>query len=82
MINKLNPEENIVVYLILSGFSGFILGGPISRLSSSDLAEASEDDSTENYSLFAAANFTRYVGLTFSLFFIGFFMEKGKRNII
>ena len=82
LINKLSPAENIDVYLIMSGFSGFVLGGPLSRASSSDLAEEGEGDSTENYEIFAAANFAKYIGLTFCLFFIGFLMEKGKINII
>ena len=38
LINKINPEGDITLYLILSGFTGLLLGGPVSRLFGSDMA--------------------------------------------
>ena len=81
VINRVSPEENVTLYLILSAITGLFIGGPYSRMFGNDFIEAGNGDSTQTYYIFAAANLFKHLGLALCLFVIGSMMQRGKNKL-
>ena len=70
------------LYMLLSAAQGFLTGGPVCRLSQSDLVTAARGDNDHLYTLLVLAGTTRSILNAICLYLTGFFLEKSKTAFI
>jgi hypothetical protein len=70
----------MTIYMILSGVQGFFIGGPISRITQTDIACLTKGNNNDLYMILTINSFLRSLLLVISLYSIGYFLEKGKQS--
>ena len=81
LILNLHDDEsgkNAFVYMMLSATSGFLVGGPYSKLASSETIEIAEGNNTELYFILGLQNLLKALPSFVFLFSIGYCIERSK----